>query len=1404
VARATLTLEVVGSAPGRGGGSVSRSLESASHEWRSGLIDVGGSNRLLYYRDTSTTVDLAGAPDAAVAMLLRGDTVRLGELFANADLLAKAQKACAALQKKQQEAIEEYGISIAYLAAGMATWDAAAVVPPASTGTDVRSRPRAPVLLRALEVTRRRGLRESWEVRLIDEFQFNGVLQHVINADRERIDDDAVLDRDTGGVEGLAAMLDEVVSRCGDVPGFTIDGGLVLGAFTYTKQPMVDDVGDVDALGASDIVAALAGDLDAAERVRAVHDDVSESSPDYQPVDAEYLVLDADASQSFVVNAALAGRNLVVEGPPGTGKSQTIANIIATSVAAGRSVLFVAQKRAAVSAVLDRLAGVDLGHLVLDLFAASSSRRFVSEQLQSVLDRQASAGEARVDELHYALGRSRDLLVRHKDALHSPTRAWGVSVAEMIALSLATPAEVEGDARVARADLERWEPLEPTRIRADLTDLERAGALDRAWATTPGWSPAALHSDEVLRYYVELLGRLNAGLPQIDAARQRFGRAFAGGAPDAWADVDVLAALFAESDRLRGLAGGVLDPGVETAALTECLLAISREYRTETGRRMGWSAKRAAKKRAKQLVGRLPRRERPAVLRDAIVLRGRWPAAAPGVAPFRAPDGWRDSAAVLQAYRADVVQLDQALQGLQLAAAPLSSLTGSFRQLAADPRRGAMPSAAARKARLAALGLSPLLAELEDRDDVSQARPARAAHVFDRVVSASVLDDALLFDPDLAAVRGADLDAAATAFQADDRSHLTANAVRIRRLAAERLKDVLDANPGQHLLLKKEVTRKSRFTPVRRLLHDLPDVMLGAKPVWAMSPLQVSRLLPLEAVFDLVIFDEASQVKPADAIPAILRGRQLIVAGDSRQLPPTEFFSKTLDEPEEDAEAELDEDAALDASVVAGGGAGAHAVPVRTMGSLTRDAESILFAMDRLLAGQSRRLLWHYRSRDERLIAVSNAQIYDRSLTTFPAADTPDAVSHIAVPTSPGIGGGTNSPDGEIAAVVAAVRKHAAEHPDETLGVIAFGIKHQNRLERALAAAFDADPALEAVLNAKPAEPFFVKAVERVQGDERDAIILSVGYGKSADDRLRLFWGPLLQPGGERRLNVAISRARLRMALITSFGADDMAEDAHDSRGYRLMYHFVRFMASGGAELGAGTSSGAALNAFEIDIRDRLVAAGLELDVQVGVGSYRIDFAARHPSRPGRHVLAIEADGASYHSGHTARERDRLRQQLLERRGWMFHRIWSTDWFTDADGQVAETLAAFEAAVQRAEATAAAAGAAVSAQVAESAQVAGLGAASGRVAPVAAEIPAAWELPVGRRSASRPAFVPGDPIDDYSDEQLIAVVEWIRSDDVVRSADDELAMAMTELGFSRRGPKIVRRLTEAQLRAAEG
>ena len=570
-------------------------IESASREWRNGLIDVGGNNRLLFYRNGVSTLVLDQAPQPALRRLLAGDSVKLTDLFSGEDELKRAQRACTALARRQKEAVEEYGISITYLVAGMASWDpegnpeiaaaqaeetgvAKVVVDDMSEAAEKPlrrpkyTRPRAAILMRPIEIEVRRGAQQSWDLKVLDDFQVSGVLTHVLNADRMRIDDEQVLASDTGDPSDVGIMLDEVTEACADIADFSAERTILIGAFTYAKQAMVDDVDDIDALEESDIVAALAGDAAAAERVRSFSDGVTEATPDYQPVEADFLVLDADASQSYVVNAALAGRNLVVEGPPGTGKSQTIANIIATSVAAGRTVLFVAQKRAAVSAVLDRLQGIDLNHLVLDVFAAASSRRFVADQLQEALDRQASAGVAQTADLHFTLTESRDRLVRHRNAMHGPTRGWGVSVSELMATSFCIVREISSEVRLPVAILAKLSEVDLARIRSAVTDLSELGALDSGWSTRSGWSPSAVISEDVLRSSNERLGDLQARLAPLRARVVAIFDAIQLPEPLDWQRVEDVVALFDEAERLRAYAPTLVDPSIANDSFRDVLL----------------------------------------------------------------------------------------------------------------------------------------------------------------------------------------------------------------------------------------------------------------------------------------------------------------------------------------------------------------------------------------------------------------------------------------------------------------------------------------------------------------------------------------------------------------------------------------------------------------------------------------------------------------------------------------------------------------------------------------------------------------------------------------------------------------------------------------------------------------
>jgi very-short-patch-repair endonuclease len=388
------------------------------------------------------------------------------------------------------------------------------------------------------------------------------------------------------------------------------------------------------------------------------------------------------------------------------------------------------------------------------------------------------------------------------------------------------------------------------------------------------------------------------------------------------------------------------------------------------------------------------------------------------------------------------------------------------------------------------------------------------------------------------------------------------------------------------------------------------------------------------------------------------------------------------------------------------------------------------------------------------------------------------------VPFASGQDGQEESSSEEVRRVVQLILNHAAEQPNESLGVIAMGVKHARRIEALLDFMRESRPDLDVFFDETRKERFFVKNLERVQGDERDAIILTIGYGKDRTGRLLYRFGPLLTQGGERRLNVAITRARRRMILVSSFDHHDMDPNRSRARGVELLRSYIEYAASHGRLLGEKGQLDFPPNVFEADVYDALKAKGLSLIPQFGVSKYRIDLVARHPRRPGRFVLAIECDGASYHSAPTARDRDRLRQQHLEALGYRFHRIWSTDWFMRRDEEIERALDAFRKAVEYAD---------------------GVDSTSNGESPIAASTNGseyAPPTPPARCTSLRgpePDIPRKDNINDYRVGELMAWVNWIESDGRLRT-DDEVVDEVARLLFKRKGSKIEARIREATIR----
>lgn len=458
-------------------------------------------------------------------------------------------------------------------------------------------------------------------------------------------------------------------------------------------------------------------------------------------------------------------------------------------------------------------------------------------------------------------------------------------------------------------------------------------------------------------------------------------------------------------------------------------------------------------------------------------------------------------------------------------------------------------------------------------------------------------------------------------------------------------------------ILKREISKKRKILPIRRLFNLIPNLLFKMKPCFMMSPLSVSLFLDIEKFeFDIVIFDEASQVCTENAIGAIARGKQVVIAGDSHQLPPTNFFSASLSSEEFD---ETDED------------------------------EIVYFdAYDSILEESSMlpelTLRWHYRSRNESLIAFSNAKIYKNKLITFPSNienSDDNGVEYIYVKEGWYDRGGQKGNVEEAKKIVELIYEHIKKHPDRSLGVVAFGEVQQRAIEAALLEKRMKSPDYEYFFAENKEEAFFIKNLENVQGDERDTIIFSIGYAKDMNGDFKMLFGPLSKSGGERRLNVAITRAKYNVKLVGSIMPHDIDVDRISSDGPKLLRSYIDFAINGQKVIENSITESDLVehdSPFEESVYNFLDRKGYKVVTQVGCSGYRIDMAVKHPQISGVYVMGIECDGASYHSSRSARERDRLRQDVLESMGWKIYRIWSTDWIKDPKNEGEKLVAAIE------------------------------------------------------------------------------------------------------------------------------
>jgi very-short-patch-repair endonuclease len=1226
---------------------------------------------------------------------------------------------------------EEQGVNILYLAMGFLQWFEAAQ----------SDRPRfAPLLLIPVDLERQTA-GSRFRVRLREEdITTNLSLQEKLKDEFNVCLPDISDIEDVVPSSYFAAVREAVKDQARwDV----LPNDMVLWFFSFAKFLMYRDLQPEhwpaeSSLESNPVIASLLEEGFRNEPPICGDDD--KIDPIIPPEDLVHVV-DADSSQAVAIEEVRRGRHLVIQGPPGTGKSQTIANMIALAVKENKTVLFVAEKMAALEVVKRRLDNAGLGDMCLELHSHKANKRTVVQDVANTLQLGRPKLQA-TPKIIEQLTLLRDKLNNHAEILHRPLpdsrispfqaigslvklRARGVPPADFELLNAKTWTPGQRSQYVdllqdlvlhmREIGIPARHPWRGTTIKAILpTDVDRLkprlegliGHLDCLIAST-GALAAELHveaGDSALQ--ISTLARLAQRLataPDMDRASI---------ADTVWhTRREAIRSVVAAGMELESCRQSL--EGIVTRAAWSTDVNVIRRHLAAYGRSwLRWLNRdyRAADASLRGLLQNDP----PKAFRDRVnildklvegqealwnvavkegdaelgqrAFGSRWRGAESDWSTLQAIDRWETETREarvppifreMMARSGDMSQTRRLLKQIAADLKPaMQDAQTIFHELGLNLEVAfdngnlhAIPFEAL-KARahlwcqsteslskwihyhnrlkyFESLGMRGLTDLLVD----GSITPDAVADRFQMAYYEQIMREVIRVCPALAEFNGQSHQRLVESFRNCDELRIA--------MARHEVALAHHANIPQDRMgigevgtVQREVEKKRKHLPVRQLIKQAGHAIQAIKPVFMMSPISVAQFLePGHLSFDLLLIDEASQVNPVDALGAIARSRQAVVVGDEKQLPPTHFFDKVLADDE--------------------GGEGEE--------FSASDVESILGLCS--AQGMPKRMLrWHYRSNHHSLIAVSNREFYGDRLFVIPSAvRSSDELGLFFRHVPEGVfdRGGSATNRIEAAAVAKAIMEHARRSPGQSLGVGAFSVTQRDAILDELERLRRHDTSCEAFFATGGPYPFFVKNLENIQGDERDVIFISVGYSRDADGYLTMSFGPLQTNGGERRLNVLISRARDRCEVFSSITADEIDLSRARSRGAQALKTFLAFAKTGILDVGVATGEGYDSD-FEAEVARALAGYGFEVHPQVGIAGFFIDLAVVDPDMPGRYLLGIECDGASYHSSRSARDRDRLRENVLRNRGWIIHRIWSTDWFHRPDEQLRKALGAID------------------------------------------------------------------------------------------------------------------------------
>ena len=1210
----------------------------------------------------------------------------------------KPISALKSIGKKAQSAIEETGVNIAYLAFGFINW---------TENENSEYVMKAPILLAPIVIENESAI-DPYTVRVTDDEiivnpTFSFKLQSEYGIKLPEFDEEE-------GIELYFSKIEEIISKL----KWNISKECKIGIFSFLKINMYKDIKDnADKIVKNKNVKLLLGDSDEMSTYGS-----NETNKKIDLLDL-HNVVDADSSQAEAIELVLQGKSFVLQGPPGTGKSQTITNIIAECLLAGKKVLFVSEKLAALSVVYEKLKSVGLEEFCLELHSHKANKNQVIDELcktlklhKSGISEQAEKElknkkeiQRKLDDYTTELHKIRPLINKSLYRLYEETSACrNAPDVEFIIKDI----RQKGEEYIEKAEtlLGRYIDygssigydyhkncwygyINPdcsfqavAQVKSDLFEIsslcKKIQDISKDATENYGIIINTLSQAHTFSDFFALANRSDFITPELlncdvlvktlNTVKEMY--QFAKKIIDAKSKLDG----FFDED-IYNLDGHTIHKKLSKQFNGFFSRLFSGEYRrilTDI-KLCAKNAKKPKYKIALQYIELLSDyqqnlnsfKELEKSIQDNL------------------GQGYCSVNTAFERLICDLEELEIILKS-GIAFEKLYSMNKGdfvsekplFEKLANEYNE-VLSNGFESETRLISyfeksefdlLNVSlislieksndcynnidkidnwcefaKLLKQLEDlelRDFIDTAINTKLANeylilAYKKVFYTHWIDFILHNSHILMELSRVSHDEAVRLFKEKDKLNFEINKAKIKAtLSAQRPNLDMIAQGSSISALLREGEKKRKKKGIRTLLSEIGDLVQTLKPCFLMSPLSVSTYLSADNQFDVVVFDEASQIFPQDAVGAIYRGKQLIVVGDSKQMPPSNFFNSSVEIDSEDEDEDI------------------------------TDFESILDMCSTVLP--QCRLKWHYRSRYEQLISFSNKNFYDNDLVTFPSSRSDDegiGVDYVYVDGIFDRKSKTNIKEAEK--IVDMVFEHIEKYPNRSLGVVAFSISQQSLIDKLISKRRQEDPSKEQFFKSDKLEPFFVKNLETVQGDERDTIIFSIAYAKDSQGRLLLNFGPINREGGERRLNVAVTRAKYNVKLVSSIHYSDIDLSGSKSVGARLLREYLDYAENGNIALERSITVNPFEHfdsEFEMEVCDFLRENGFSVDTQVGCSSFKIDLAVKHEDSSD-YVLAVECDGASYHSSKTARDRDRLRQDILERMGWKFYRIWSTDWF---------------------------------------------------------------------------------------------------------------------------------------------